>query len=314
MTEADHCGRPIVVDNSRSGRSGPERIFDVQARSWSGQLCAAFAMAAIAATVGAGPAAAQSKLDARYTVTLAGVPIGKGAWVIDVSDGQFTAAASGMTTGLLRVFASGQGTSASRGHVTNSGQPVASAYASSITSGKWTEELRIALANGAVKDVSVEPPPTPHPERVPLTEAHRKGVSDPMTAALVPLANGAGLLTQDICNRRAAIFDGRMRYDLTMSFKRLEDVKAERGYQGTAVVCAVFFTPIAGYIPDRPAIKYLIAQRDMEISFVPLSGVRLAVPFRISIPTPLGLGILQATQFLTGAQLGHATPTSFDVQ
>src|SRR5262245_8860296 len=35
---------------------------------------------------------AQGKLDARYVATLAGVPIGKGAWVIEIGDEQFTAA------------------------------------------------------------------------------------------------------------------------------------------------------------------------------------------------------------------------------
>ena len=187
---------------------------------------------------------------------------------------------------------------------------VASTYASSITSGKATEELRIVLANGNVKDYAVDPPLLPHPDRIPVTEAHRKGVTDPMTAALVVAGNGGGAVSADVCSRRAAIFDGRMRYDLAMAFKRLEEVKADRGYQGPSVVCAVYFTPIAGYIPDRPAIKYLIAQRDMEIWFVPVAGTRLVVPFRISIPTPLGLGVLQATQFVTVAQPARATPTS----
>ena len=278
------------------------------AESWSGLLWGAAVLAAV--TVGVSPAVAQGKLDARYTVTLAGVPIGKGAWVIDIGGGQYTAAASGITTGLLRVFASGQGSGASRGHVVNGGQLVASTYASSITSGKWTEELRIALANGTVKDFSVDPPPTPHPERVPLTEAHRKGVTDPMTASLVTSPGRGDPLSAEVCSRRAAIFDGRMRYDLAMAFKRMETVKADRGYQGPSVVCAVYFTPVAGYIPDRPAIKYLIAQRDMEIWFAPLTGTRVLVPFRISIPTPLGLGVLQATQFVTVPQPARATPPS----
>ena len=68
---------------------------------------------------------AQGRLDARYEVTLAGVPIGKGAWVIDIGDDQFTAAASGATAGLMRVFASGQGSSASRGAVVAAGSSIA---------------------------------------------------------------------------------------------------------------------------------------------------------------------------------------------
>src|SRR6267143_1039090 len=94
---------------------------------------------------------AQGKLDARYTASLAGVPIGRGAWVIDIADDQYTAAASGRTTGLLRVFASGDGSSAVRGHVRN-GNLIPASYASSITTDKRTEELRITLSGGNVKD------------------------------------------------------------------------------------------------------------------------------------------------------------------
>ena len=44
---------------------------------------------------------AQGKLEAQYTVTLAGIPIGKGNWVIDINDTHYKAAASGITTGLM---------------------------------------------------------------------------------------------------------------------------------------------------------------------------------------------------------------------
>ena len=79
-----------------------------------------------------------------------------------------------------------------------------------------------------------------------------------------------------------------MRYELKLDFKRMETVKAEKGYHGPAVVCAVYFTPVAGYIPDRPVIKYLAGQRNIEIAFVPIAGTRILVPFRMVIPTPLG--------------------------
>src|SRR6202022_4859463 len=62
---------------------------------------------------------AQGKLDARYEATLAGIPVGKGAWTIDISDDQFSASASGGTAGLLKTFASGSGTGAAQGRVVN---------------------------------------------------------------------------------------------------------------------------------------------------------------------------------------------------
>src|SRR5688572_15790127 len=88
------------------------------------------------------PVQAQGRLDARYAVTLGGVPIGKGAWVIDISDSQFTAAASGATTGLLRVLSTGRGSGASRGYMVG-GNPVPASFTASITTVKKTEELRM---------------------------------------------------------------------------------------------------------------------------------------------------------------------------
>ena len=254
--------------------------------------------AAIAALGVAMPARAQGKLDARYTVTLSGLPIGKGAWVIDIGDDQFTAAASGTTTGLMRVFSKGQGTGAARGFVVN-GVPIGATFAASIAAEKKTEEIRLSILAGAVKDVTVSPPPDFNPERVPVTEAHRRGVMDPMTATLFRVPGNGNLFGPEACPSRVAAFDGRLRYDLRTAFKRLERVKADRGYDGPAVVCAVYFTPLAGHVPSRYAIRYLAGQRDIEVWLVPIAGTRVMVPFRLSIPTPLGEGVMQATQFLT---------------
>jgi hypothetical protein len=81
----------------------------------------------------------------------------------------------------------------------------------------------------------------------------------------------------------------------------MDKVKAEKGYQGPVVVCAIYFLPIAGHIPERSAIKYLVEQREMEVWLAPIVGTRVMVPFRISIPTPVGLAVLEATQFVSAA-------------
>jgi len=256
---------------------------------------------------------AQGKLEARYVVTLAGIPIGKGAWVVDIADDHYTAAASGMTTGLLSVFASGQGSGASRGNVSG-GQPTASSYAATIVTERKRDEVRMLLAAGNVKDFAVEPPVSPDPDRIPVTDAHRRGVTDPMTGSLFRVAGNGDPLSPNSCPRSISIFDGRMRYDLRLAFKRLEQVKAERGYQGPALVCSVQFAPIAGFIPDRVAIKYLISQQDIEAWLVPVAGTRVLVPFRLAVPTPLGLGVLQATDFLSTAQASRRSSATAKTQ
>jgi len=256
-------------------------------------------MATLAAT--ASPVLAQGRLDARYSVTLSGMPVGKGSWVIDIAENQFTAAASGATAGLLRVFASGQGSGASRGYLV-SGNPVPATFAASITSDKKTEEIRMTLAAGDVKEVAVSPEWPDDPERVPVTEAHFHGVSDPMTGSLIRVPGTGNPLGPQACQRTTPIFDGRMRYNLQFVYKRMEQVKADKGYEGPVVVCAMYFVPIAGYIPHRPTVQYLASQRDMEVWLAPVAATRVLVPYRISIPTPVGLGVMEATQFITVAQ------------
>jgi len=244
------------------------------------------------------PAAAQGRLEAHYEATLAGIPVGKGAWTVDIGDDQFSAAASGGTMGLLNAIAGGSGTGASQGRVVN-GALVSTGYTASTTTSKKTEAIHMTLANGNVKDFGIEPEPPVDPDRLPITEAHRHGVYDPMTGSMLRVAGTGDPLGPEACRTGAGIFDGRMRYDLKLDFKRMETVKAEKGYRGPVVVCAVYFTPIAGYIPDRPVVKYLAAQRNIEIAFAPIAGTRILVPFWMKIPTPLGPAMLEATSFIT---------------
>jgi uncharacterized protein DUF3108 len=265
---------------------------------------------ATALASGDGDAWAQGTLDARYQVTLGGVSFGRGAWHINVSDGQFTSAVSGTTTGIMRMFSTGRGTSASRGAVVAGGALNASSYSSSIATTKKYDEVRMQLSSGTVKDYMAEPPTSPDPERVPVEPAHRRGVLDPMTAAIIRVPGNGDTFVPQACNRKLAIFDGRMRYDLQLAFRRLDRVKSEKGYQGTVVVCSVTFVPVAGHIPSRPVIKYMAELRQTEMWLAPIAGTRLMVPYRVSLPTPLGQGLLEATQFVTVPQSPRPTPTS----
>ncbi|WP_371748381.1 DUF3108 domain-containing protein [Bradyrhizobium sp. CCBAU 53338] len=249
---------------------------------------------------GAAPAAAQGKLEAQYEASLSGIPVGRGAWNIDIQDDVFSAAASGGTTGILKSFAGGSGTGASQGRIVN-GALVASAYQASTTTSKKTEEIHITLDKGNVKEFGIIPEPPVDPDRIVVTDAHRRGVFDPMTASLVRVPGTGDPLSPEACHGSAPVFDGRMRYELRLDFKRMATVKAEKGYHGPVVVCALYFVPVAGYIPDRPVIKYLAAQRNIEIALAPVAGTRILVPFWLKVPTPLGPAMLEATSFITTA-------------
>jgi hypothetical protein len=269
-------------------------------RRAAGGWCASlFALALLSLAVPQA-ASAQGRLEARYEATLAGIPVGKGAWTIEIADDQFSAAASGGTAGLLKAFSGGSGTSASQGRIVN-GALVPTGYTATTVTAKKSESIRMALVNGYVKDFVIDPEPPVDADRIPVTDVQRHGVFDPMTGSMLRVPGTGELMGPDACHAGQAIFDGRMRYELKLDFKRVESVRAEKGYQGPAVVCAIYFQPVSGYIPDRPVIKYLAAQRNMEVALVPIAGTRVLVPYRVMVPTPLGMAVLEATQFHTTA-------------
>jgi hypothetical protein len=261
-------------------------------------------LAALACTAGQA-ANAQGRLDAEYVASIAGLPIGHGNWVVDISDNAYTAAASGATAGLLRLIASAHGTGAASG-IISGGRPVPTSYVATIVDSRRVDQVRIALADGNVTDFTADPPLMPLPDRIPVTDADRRGVVDPMTSALTRVGGSGDPVNPEACNRNIAVFDGRVRYDLHSEYKRMEMVKADRGYEGPAVVCALYFKPISGFVPERATVRYLVDLRDAEVWLAPIAGTRVLVPFRFAMPTPLGVAVLEARQFVSVAQPARA--------
>src|SRR3954471_12867048 len=127
---------------------------------------------------------AQGRVDAHYEATLSGIPVGKGSWTIEIGDDAFSASAQGGSSGLLKAFSGGSGSGASQGRVVN-GALIANAYTATTTTSKKSETVRLVLANGGVKDFSIDPEPPVDPDRIVVTEAHRKNVLDPMTGSMI---------------------------------------------------------------------------------------------------------------------------------
>lgn len=258
-------------------------------------------VAALAAVALPGePALAQGKLEASYSASLAGIPIGTGSLTVDIGPNQYAAAASGRASGLMRMFASGEGSSAVRGAV-KKGRLVPGSFAVNLHSHE-SYDIHMELSAGNVKALTNEPPVIESPDRVPVTDAHRRGIVDPMTAIMIPVAGSGDVVSGEACRRKLPIFDGRQRFDLALSYKRMDNVETDRGYRGPAVVCTASYVPIAGHRPGRYVIRYLQETRDMEIWLAPIAGTRVLVPYRVSIPTLFGTATLQATQFETEAQ------------
>src|SRR5262249_44705716 len=156
-----------------------------------------------------------------------GISVGRGTWAIEIGEDSYSAAAQGGTTGLLKTISNGAGTGAVQGRIIN-GALVPQAYEASTSTAKKSESVHITLANGNIKDFGIERVPPVDPDRIPVTDAHKKGVLDPMSSTIVRVPGTGEMLTPEACRGGTAVFDGRMRYDLKLDFKRMETVKAEK--------------------------------------------------------------------------------------
>ncbi len=142
----------------------------------------------------------------------------------------------------------------------------------------------------------ITPPPVSK-DRVPVTEADRRSVADPLSAVLIPTKAGPGMLSSSDCNHVLMIFDGRRRYNLVLTFARMGKVTVAHGYAGPILVCGVTLQPIAGYRSDSLLVKYVAGRRDMELWFAPIAGTAIMAPVRVLMPTLIGTLKIDADRF-----------------
>ena len=254
---------------------------------------------AFAGTVaGAAPALADGRLEARYKLSLAGLELGRAAFLLEVDDNSYTASGSARLTGVVQAVSSGKGTAGARGAVQPGGL-VPRSFAMEAETEKKSEAIRLSLSGGNVTDAKVEPPVPPSEDRVPMGDKDKRGVLDPMTAALFVVPGSGELISPKSCERLLPIFDGRQRYDLDLSYERVDQVKADKGYAGPALVCRIAYKPVAGHRPNRTSVKYMMRNKDIYVWLAPVAGTRVLAPFRASVATAIGTAQLEATSFQT---------------
>ncbi|NJL07814.1 MAG: DUF3108 domain-containing protein [Methylacidiphilales bacterium] len=251
----------------------------------------------------------ETKVNARYDVTLAGIEIGKAALVVDIAATGYTAAASGKITGMAQIVAEGKGSAGARGLLTKD-KPQPGSFALTASGDDRQIEIQFAFDKGAVKGLQVTPAPRSRPDKIEVMDVHRRNVLDPMSAALFVVPGTGDLTGPDACKRVLPIFDGVARYDLSFEFLRQEAVAA-KGFSGTAAVCAVRFRAIAGHRLGRKDIEYMEDNKDIAVWLVPAAGSRVLVPFKISVATKVGTCVIEAKTFTTQhADTRAAAPTA----
>lgn len=260
-------------------------------------------LAALASGFVAPAAAAETRVRARYDLTLAGFNIGAASLQAGIDGASYDMNVSARLTGLARFLTGGRGAATSRGALSDA-KIMPTAYAINTKSGEKGQVIRYALAGGAIRSLSVEPPPKPADDMIPVSDADKRGVVDPVSALMMPVAGSGDPLSSSSCDRTLPVFDGRQRFDVQLRYDRTETVKSETEgegqYQGKAIVCKATYKAISGHRPGRKQVVFMESNKDMEIWLAPVTGTRALLPWKISVRTEIGTAVITASSFVVG--------------
>jgi hypothetical protein len=230
----------------------------------------------------------------QYDISLIGLPIGRANLNATLTASTYTLNLEAKMTGLIGVLTQGQGDGSATGSL-GEAKVIPKDFRVRSQAGEDQRTVEVKFSGKSVHSASIEPPLEEKPDRIPVLNTHKSNVIDPISALLMPVANGDP--NGQPCARTLPIFDGATRFDLTLtpSQPRLINTK---GFQGTVEVCKARYVPIAGHRPLRPAIKFMQANKDLEVWLAPLGARGVFMPYKISVHTMIGTVTLTAAKFV----------------
>ena len=241
-------------------------------------------------------AAEWTSFSGSYAVSLAGLNIGKVNLDATLNDGAYRLAGGGKISGVAQLFAQGKGRVSSVGTFAR-GKPVPTRYDYWEISGGEELAIGVATRGGNVTSASVVPPLDRMDERVPVTKGHTRGIIDPLSMLVLPVANVGAAMAGEACNRTLPIYDGRARFDLKLRHIANDTISVE-GYSGPAVVCKVFFKAVSGHRKGRAEISEAESQADIRLWLAPIGDTKVLAPIKLTAKTSVGTAKIQARRFL----------------
>ena len=252
--------------------------------------------ALLLATVGTLATAAEAEtVRTRYGISLIGLPFGTATVDGTLEPQSYRLELQTKLTGLASILSSSKGAATATGTMPDN-HVLPETYATTSSGGDVTRTVRMSMTAGNVDKSEITPPWDPFPDRVPVTDADRRAIVDPMSALIMAVPGTGPVIGPAACERTIPVFDGAARFNIVLAYTGTRKVKT-KGYAGDVAVCSVRYHPVAGHRANRPGTKFMADNKDMEAWLAPVGQSRIVVPYRISVATMIGTVVVEATQF-----------------
>jgi hypothetical protein len=261
-----------------------------------------------AAALLAATAAQAQSTTVRYAMAVAGLPIGS-ATVTLTPNGQSTQIAmSGSAGGPLeigrmtasavvapgRVTAqsqSGSGKDATSASLVSQGGAANSSFSYNGVTSRGPGRLAMTVAGSRVTALDASIPDNPKAVRVPVTDAHKTGVVDPLAVLAQVIRPGGTLRPEGVCGRSHQIFTGVTRINVTgTGAEERPSVRGmPEGYR--SIACRVTVVPVSGHRIDKGNRS---EPRTASVVFA-VNGEK-ALLWSVSVPVMIGSFTLTANE------------------
>jgi len=234
-------------------------------------------------------------LRAHYNVSLIGLHIGEVAAVGSFEPASYRIDLNARLTGLAALVSNVKMALVSTGSL-RKGTIAPASFATTSASSRETRTVRMALNAGNVKSVEISPPFEDKDNRVPVTEANKRNILDPTSAFIMAVPEGQPLVGPATCNRTIPVYDGFVRFDITLSYVGVRNVEV-KGYSGPVTVCAARYTPISGHKRDSRSARFMAQNREIEAWLAPIERAHVVMPLRVALTTLVGAAVIDAVEF-----------------
>jgi hypothetical protein len=236
-------------------------------------------------------------VSADYTVYIGGFKAAEGTINATLRDEYYELRSFLGVAGMPRNFFDAKWTMESEGHIGKT-HPQPARFAFHSNEQGEIKHREMTYDTDGRPETTFNPPLPPHDE-IHVLPHERQNTLDPISALLVPVAVGS-----NPCNRRLAVFDGKRRYDLQLTFDSKGAVTTrDNGYSGKAIRCTVQMIPHSGM--RQTSFTRMLQQRDnAHIWLARMNGGNIYIPIRIQMRTPIGSAVMDVVKLRQYAAKG----------
>ena len=229
-----------------------------------------------------------SKVTIVYDLSVAGFGVGTGTIAVDFNGGAYSSKVGAEVSGIASLFFStkilAEGDGVLRGR-----RVLPNRYHLDIKDSRAYQIVEMAMSEGDVQALVLDPPLMPRADRIPVLAEHKRNIVDPVGGVIVPRRVRQPFDAEN-CNQTLTVFDGAGRFDLIMQQGRAGKVTVD-GYPGQVLVCSIRYKPVSGHRRKAEGDKNPEENGKIEVKLAPIAGRPYYIPLEVSVP--IGPGMLK---------------------